>query len=194
LINGKMRTPKIYSLNKLIDWVNYKEGLTIEKKIINVEKISSTAWLSGFIDADGHFFVRTSTTGKYPKIECKFELVQRQVDHNNYNNYFFMKEIADLLITEVKSIRLTRPKPEYRVRTVSLKGNYSLINYLNQYPLFSSKYLNYTDWLEVLKFFENKEHTKLESINKIIKIKSGMNDRRTEFNWNHLNKFYNLRK
>jgi hypothetical protein len=45
-----------------------------------------------------------------------------------------------------------------------------------------------------LKYFECKEHTNLEAIKNIIKIKSGMNDRRTEFNWDHLNKFYNLYK
>lgn len=194
IINGYMKTPKIHSLNKLIDWVNNKEGLTIEKKVINKDMITSTAWLSGFIDADGHFSVRTSVLGKYPKIKCRFELTQRQVDHNKYNNYYFLKEIADLLITNVKSIRLTRSNPEYRVRTTSLKANYLLINYLKEYPLFSSKYLNYMDWLKILKYFENREHTKLESINKIIEIKKGMNDRRTEFNWDHLNKFYNLYK
>jgi len=194
LINGYMKTPKIYSLNKLIDWINKKEGLNIEKKRINTEKISSTAWLSGFIDADGHFSVRTSVIGKYPKIECRFELIQRQIDHNKYNNYSYLKEIADFLETDVKSIRVTKPNPEYRIRTTNLKANHLLINNLNEYPLFSSKYLNYMDWLNILKYFENKEHTKLESINNIIKIKAGMNDRRTEFNWDHLNKFYNLYK
>jgi len=194
LINGYMKTPKIHSLNKLIDWVNKKKGLNIEKKMINVEKISSTAWLSGFIDADGHFSVRTSVVGKYPRIECRFELSQRQIDHNNCNNYSYLKEIADFLITDVKSIRITKPNPEYRVRTTNLRANHLLINYLDEYPLFSSKYLNYIDWLKVLKYFECKEHTNLEAIKNIIKIKSGMNDRRTEFNWDHLNKFYNLYK
>jgi hypothetical protein len=194
LINGKMKTPKIHSLNKLIDWVNKKEWLNIEKKMISIGKINSSAWLSGFIDANGHFSVRTSIIRKYPKIECRFELIQRQIDHNNYDNYGFLKEIADLLLTDVKSIRLTKPHPEYRIRTTNLKANHLLTKYLNQYPLFSSKYLNYMDWLKILKYFENKEHTELESINKIIKIKSGMNDRRTDFNWDHLNKFYNLYK
>jgi len=101
--------------------------------------------LSGFIDADGHFSVRTSVVGKYPKIECRFELTQRQIDHNNYNNYSYLKEIADFLITDVKSIRITKPNPEYRVRTTNLRANHLLINYLNEYPLFSSKYLNYID-------------------------------------------------
>jgi len=72
-------------------------------------------------------------------------LTQRQKDHNNNDNYYFLKEIADNLYSDVKSIRMTKPKPEYRVRTTNLKGNYELIKYLNKYTLFSSKYLNYID-------------------------------------------------
>jgi LAGLIDADG endonuclease len=193
LINGCFKTPKISSLHKLIDWINNKYNLSIDKKEIN-NNIFNNAWLSGFIDADGHFSVRTTLNTKYPRIECKFELVQRKVDHNNNDNYYFLKKIADLLYSDVKPIRITKPHPEYRVRTTSLKGNYALIKYLDKYPLYSSKYLNYLDWLLVLNYFINKEQTKKESIEKIVKIKLRMNNRRTEFNWNHLNKFYNLYK
>jgi hypothetical protein len=69
-----------------------------------------------------------------------------------------------------------------------------LINYLNKYPLFSSKYLNYRDWVKVLKYFETKEHTKSESIKEIVNIKLNMNDKRKEFNWDHLQNFYDLHK
>ena len=90
LINGHMRTPKIYSFYKLIDWYNNQSLLGIEKKPINLENIINSSWLSGFIDADVHFSVRTSLIGKYTKIECKFELTQRQIDHNGYNNLEFL--------------------------------------------------------------------------------------------------------
>jgi hypothetical protein len=33
-------------------------------------------------------------TGKYPKIECKFELSQRQKDHLGYSNEVFLADIA----------------------------------------------------------------------------------------------------
>lgn len=194
LISGYMRTPKINTLYKLIDWLNNRFDLDIEKKGKDISNIDSNSWLAGFIDADGHFSVRTTTVSKYPKIECKFELAQRQNDHNNENNYEFLNLIANFLLTTVKKIRVDQPKPEYRVRTTSLKGNLILINYMENYPLFSSKYLNYLDWRKVLVFFENKNHTNPESIKTIIGIKSKMNNKRTEFNWDHLGKFYNLYK
>jgi len=65
-----MRTNKIFTLHKLIDWLNIKDkDLNIEKKGLNTNSLISDAWLSGFIDADGHFSVRTTESGKYPKIE-----------------------------------------------------------------------------------------------------------------------------
>nr|YP_010218703.1 LAGLIDADG endonuclease [Morchella brunnea]UBU98540.1 LAGLIDADG endonuclease [Morchella brunnea] len=108
-----MRTNKNFTLHKLIDWLNTKnkerrpspliyfhteinggEGLNIEKKGLNTNSLISDAWLSGFIEADAHFSVRATESGKYPKIECKFELTQRQIDHNNNDNLFFLEEIA----------------------------------------------------------------------------------------------------
>lgn len=192
LINGYMRTPKIYALHRLIDWLNNKLDLTIEKKGLDNSPINHNNWLAGFIDADGHFSVRTSLTSKYPKIECKFELCQRQIDHNKESNLEFLNIIAQFLLTSVKEIRMNRSNPEYRVRTTNVEGNNFLVNYLTECPLFSSKYLNYKDWTNVLEFFNKKEHTKPESIKKIVEIKSKMNNSRTEFTWDHLNNFYNL--
>jgi hypothetical protein len=69
-----------------------------------------------------------------------------------------------------------------------------LVNYLDKYPLFSSKYLNYKDWIKVLSYFEAKKNTEPDSIKAIVEIKSQMNNKRTEFNWDHLGNFYNLYK
>jgi hypothetical protein len=98
LLNGKMKTPKIAALYRLIDWVNEKPCTRLEKappilaqnsgdgpsaKIPklprNSEHLSQNAWLSGFIEAEGHFSIRTTSAQKAPfyhKVECKFELVQ----------------------------------------------------------------------------------------------------------------------
>lgn len=194
IINGYMRTPKIIALHRLIDWLNIRFDLNIEKKNKDINDITSNSWLAGFIDADGHFSVRTTLGNKYPKIECKFELSQRQIDHNNQDNFEYLNLIANFLSSTVKEIRMDKPKPEYRVRTTSLSSNLVLVSYLEKYPLFSSKYLNYKDWLKVLWYFEFKKHTEPKSIKAIIEIKLQMNNKRTEFNWDHLKNFYNLYK
>lgn len=195
LINGYMRTPKIYALWSLIDWLNNKfKNLHMNKKPLNNSLLNSNAWLSGLIDADGHFSVRATTTSKYPKVECKFELSQRKIDHKGNDNLKFLETVAIFLLTSVKSIRNNRPSSEYRVRTTSLKGNLILEDYLNSYPLFSSKFLDYKDWLKILDYFKSSSHKPTNFIKEIILIKSNMNNNRTEFNWDHLNNFYNLDK
>jgi hypothetical protein len=193
LINGKFRTPKIYALNDLIDWLNNKNStLNLIKNSFDNSPLISNSWLSGFIESDGHFSVRTTLTSRYPKIECKFELSQRQNDHNDRNNLFFLETIAKFLLTVVKSTRMDQRFPQYRLRTTNLKGNIVLENYLTLYPLFCTKYLDYKDWLLVLSYFKSKQKKDNLIINKIISIKSNMNDKRTIFNWDHLQNFYNI--
>lgn len=73
LINGKFRTPKIDQLYKLIDWMNKKHSMDITKLPLNDSPILNDSWLSGFIDADGCFYIRNSLK----QIICKFNLEQR---------------------------------------------------------------------------------------------------------------------
>ena len=56
LMNGNMRTNKVFTFYKLIDWFNLKnKDLNFEKKELNTNSLISDAWLSGFIEADAHF-------------------------------------------------------------------------------------------------------------------------------------------
>lgn len=193
LLNGNMRTPKIKLLHSLIDWLNLKfNNLNMIYKPLDISLLDSNAWLSGFIDADGHFSVRTTTTSKYPRVECRFELTQSQKDHKLQNKFLFINNLAEFLLTSVKAIREDKPKPEYKVRTTSLKGNLVLENYLNNFPLFSSKYMDYKDWIKILYYFKQGKFDHKLNIDKIIEIKSCINDKRTVFIWDHLNNFYNL--
>ena len=193
LINGNMKTPKIHSLNALIDFLNKNKGTSIEKYSISKEPLDSNPWLSGFIEADASFQVRTTLSGKYPKLECKLEISQRRLNHKGFDNIEFLTYIAEFLDTEVKKIRSDKPKPEYRVRTTNLKGNINAKNYLLKYPLFGTKHLDSLDWMVVVDMFDKKEHITIEGKEKIVKIKSGMNNYRTKFTWDHLQKFYNVK-
>jgi hypothetical protein len=64
------------------------------------------------------------------------------------------------------------------------------INYFNKYPLFTSKYLDYKDWEQVANWLINNQHLTDEGINTVELVRSRMNTKRTEFNWDHLNNFY----
>jgi len=191
LLNGNMRTPKIFSLYNLIDWLNI-ENSNLTKLPLNKAPLSHDAWLSGLIEADGHFNVRSTMTGKYPKIECKFEFSQRQKDHlgPRRGNETFLADIAEFLNTSLKNTRENTPHPQYRLRTMNLNSNLKLINYLNEYPLFGTKYLDFCNWKEIVYLFDPKFKYSQENIDKVLNLKSEMNDKRTIFILNHLNKFF----
>lgn len=195
LINGKMRTPKIKALWRLIDWLNLKDqNINLEKKPLDTGSLATNPWLSGFIEADGHFSVRTTVTEKYSKIECKFELSQRQIDHDGNSNLNWMAAVAEFISAVVKATRVDSSYPQYRVRTTSLNSNKLLENYLNSYPLFGTKYLDYKDWVQILSIFKDTKLNHKLNIDKVKSIKSNMNDGRTVFVWDHLQNFYKLDK
>lgn len=107
IINGNMKTPKIYSLYSLIDWLNFKfKEIHIPKIYLNDRPLDSNAWLSGFIEADSHFSVKSPITSKYPKVECNFELNKKQIDLKGNNNLYFLEIIAKILLSSVKAIRV----------------------------------------------------------------------------------------
>lgn len=133
-------------------------------------------------------------TEKYSKIECKFELSQRQIDHDGNSNLNWMAAVAEFISAVVKATRVDSSYPQYRVRTTSLNSNKLLENYLNSYPLFGTKYLDYKDWVQILSIFKDTKLNHKLNIDKVKSIKSNMNDGRTVFVWDHLQNFYKLDK
>lgn len=193
IINGNMKTPKIHCLYNLIDFLNQVKQSNIEKKPINNSSLDNSAWLSGFIEAHAYFQVRTTLLQKYPRYECKLEICQRRIHHKGYDNLYFLKEIAIMFDTTVKETRSSSSNPEYRVRTVNVKGNLNVQNYLINYPLFGSKHLDSISWMNILDLFVKGEHKTQAGKAKIVEVKSTMNDRRTLFTWDHLQNFYSLK-
>ena len=194
LLNGNMRTSKIHCLYRLIDWLNYKNNeLNLIKKQLDSSPIDLNAWLSGFIDADGSFSIFLNKNS----IRIRFSLTQSSKNKFGISNEAIMNIIAEYLEVKVSTIqRKVSPNSiELTVKTQSIKSNDNLINYLTKYPLWSSNFLNYSDWLIALDLFKKVYKTKNKSeevFNEIKKIKGEMNDKRVKFTWDHLKQFYNL--
>lgn len=80
--------------------------------------------------------------------------------------------------------------PQFNITTSNNVSNDILIDYLTSYPLFTSKYLNYLDWLHAYQLVNEKKHKNPKIYNEIRMLKSNMNKNRKIFLWEHLNKFY----
>ena len=185
LINGKLRGPKYFQYCLLLNFINNRNpelNLTAEK--LDQSYLSSNSWLTGFIEADGSFQVRTSLDSKIKRLQLSFELSQVRVTKYGYSMNDLMLSIAQFLNVNVNEIRSDRKHPQYRIRTSSIKTNLILSKYLDRFNLQGKKYLDYQDWKSILHYFE--EGTFKENSSKIVEIKNGMNQRRIEYNWNHL--------
>lgn len=195
IINGYMRTPKYIKLIELINYMNNKYNLNINILSMDNSSLDSNAWLSGFIEADASFGIRHTQGDKVIISKTFMRLSQSKLDFWGIDKIYIMQKIANLFLTDVKYLERNRTKrysKEYIVRSTSLKSNLAVIKYLDKYPLFSSKYLDYLDWKEIVLLFNPKLRHTINNIELIKKNKNNMNNNRTYFNWDHLNKFYTI--
>ena len=212
LLNGKMRTPKIEALFRLIDWLNAKSSGFRNVKLANQPKIlklgldssslGNNAWLSGFIEGDGHFYCGfdLNADGLATQVKCYMTISQKQLykansDKLKYNsNFNFMESIKNFLdvktVNEIKRIKKNYIEAAYLVKVLKKSSCQALINYLNNYPLFSSKYQDFLDWHKAYLIKISRKNITQSGTHELISVKNSMNTKRTQFNWDSLNKFY----
>lgn len=193
LINGKLRTPKAYQIDHIIDWLNTNHNAQINKFPICNQPLSADAWLAGFIDADGYFYVKHSLQTKttYKQVLCSFSIEQRTTypkTGQSYENIF--NQIAKFLLVKLRIRKHNNTTNSYYlVAMTSAKSKSILRTYLDQYPLLSSKLLDYRDWCSVDNLIIKKQHNTKEAEKTINQLKLSMNSYRTYFNWGHLDHY-----
>jgi LAGLIDADG endonuclease len=192
LINGKLRTPKINGLYKMIDFLKLK-GVNIEKLPIDNSSLIGNAWLTGFIDADGHFAIKGFTQNVRTYIGIQFIIAQRVKDISGKSLEEIMQKIAKFLLVKLHRNIINKKYEEFRINTSNYDSNKILINYLNTFPLLSSKYLDFKDWEIANYVYVNKLHKDLAQYERIRLLKFNMNKGRILFTWSHHSQtIYNL--
>lgn len=189
LLSGYLRTPKIHRFNQMISWMNAKHNTDIVLTKVDTSNILKNAWLSGFIDADGSFDIRVSLVSNGAlknRIAARLRIDQRMLDPQTQDSYFdIMSSIATALGVTLKTI-VRRHGEYYHISATSAKARHIIASYFSQYPLFTSKYLNYLDWLACHKLIESNQHTTVTGQEQALKLQNGMNSTRTYYNWDHL--------
>ena len=204
LINGYMRTPKIEALHRAIKWYNDFYNMSIEPLGLDQSPIDSNAWLAGFTDGDGNFSINLIDRKKKgvvttKRVQAFFRIELRQTYHRHVSveqggtSYFNILSI----IARYLGVNLYSRSREqndkifysYMVISYSIQSHTKVIDYLDRYPLYSSKYLAYKDWkhvIEQLKLRAGKSLTAKEVL-EINKVKAQFNKKRTKFDFSHLN-------
>ena len=165
--------------------------MDISKFPINNSPLGSNSWLTGFLDADGGFYIR------YPKnILCKFHLEQRMIYPKTKESYLPILSQVSLFFNVKLTIRKRfNYKNSYYIIRVENKNSIKIfIFYLKKYPLLSSKHLDFLEWEKSFCVIVDKLHNTEQGKeiiwfakkNKKKTKKNNMNDKRNYFNWDHL--------
>lgn len=182
-VNGKFRTPKINSLHAMIDYLNAK-GLDVIKLPLDCSELNSNAWLAGFIDADGHFAIKGFTSNPKTYLAFHFQLSQRKNKSGEHLTKS-MLNLADFLEVKLSNRIFSGKFVQLVVNTSNLASNKILIQYLANYPLLSSKHLDFKDWETGYNMYVKKLHKDPVNFPIIKALKANMNSKRSHFNWDH---------
>jgi hypothetical protein len=113
--------------------------------------ITSNSWLS-FIDADGSFYFNFKLNKDGLPIDLLYYMVLTQRQEYSKDSYVgksylpVLQTIADCLSTKVTSIERVKAsytERAYQVKTDKKDSKGLLLQYLDKYPLFSSKNFQY---------------------------------------------------
>ena len=129
-------------------------------------------WLAGFTSAEGSFMIRVLNSPNHKlnkKIQLEFNLSQHARDEE------LMRGIANYF--NAGSVSLNRNAFVFRVVNFSELTEIILPFFIN-YPIQGIKYFDYLDFLKAVEIIKDKNHLTLEGLEKIQKIKNGMNSRR----------------
>lgn len=212
-VNGHLRTAKHETLRQAFEIYKTYHDVDVQILPLNTTDILGDAWFAGFSEGDSSFQMELARGRKNPNtVVIRPVYVLEVSEHYEKNtpeyqalrdNRIFMSLLAEVFgVTLYNYFRV--PLKEGYNATSSIKfyvkryDNISqIIKYFTDYPLFSSKYLNYLDWKAAydLKIKTKNEGSRLVTIYPQIEaIKNGINSKRTteSLSWDHLNNFYSM--
>lgn len=201
-INGYLRTPKFNDFYKLINFIK-TQTKHVEFEVLPLDDtspIDSSAWLSGFSDADSNFSISiTNRRSNKKRIQISFRIEVKQYYKKpfilkNSENYSSFVPICNTIASHfgLGFYHRTRHNKHHLIliASTSLESNSKVINYFEKFPLFSSKYLDYVNWKSIYMLQKKKLHLTAEGLQTCEEIKKNHNKTRHTFNWDHLANFF----
>jgi len=195
LLNGHLRTPKHDALCRLVDWYRSADPLyQVECLPIDLSPLYTNAWLAGFADADGSFYVYATPK----RVSVSFELVQSRVDHALIDRYLpIMQAIATFLLSKLGITLATNLSgsisKRMRARNTALAGAGVAAAYFTRFPLLTSKHLDFVAWRSVYARILVRQAKDGEGLTDVQALKESTNSKRKVFTWDHLKTLYTRR-
>ena len=120
---------------------------------------------------------------KKRKVGCRLRIQQRMNDPITNESYEpLFNDIAQFLGVNLLVVSRNTGNQYFSLEAKSRESISLITNYFNTYPLFSSKYRDFLDWEIVVNFIIHQTHYDSENCDLIEKLKSGMNNNRSNIN------------
>lgn len=143
--------------------------------------------MTGFTDAEGSFGINTTTTAsdklkvslqyKVTQLASSEKVLHDMVDYFKTGNVHIDNRSTGTLKYQVQDLVSIRKK---------------ILPHFEQYPLQTSKALDYKDWSKAVELLSNKEHYHAEGKQLLFDIKQSMNNARPKVErWEYLNSLRN---
>ena len=143
--------------------------IPVERPSVDDILIRDPYWLAGFTSGEGCFMVGVRKDNNYSigfQVELVFILTQHSRDEQ------LMNSLTEYL--NCGNLHKKREVFEYRIRKFSDLTE-KVIPLFNKYPVIGVKSKDFADFCRVAELMKNKAHLTKEGLNKIRKIKAGMN-------------------
>lgn len=160
-------------------------------KVADDSPLDSNYWLAGFIDADGSFQIRQKggRGGRDPvkrRVELRFTL-EEQKFHKRTGESFepLLSKIASFLQVNLNTSRHNL-REYWSIESTATGKLQRLVNYLERYPLLTSKYNSYQLWLEAFYLMRERLHLTERGLSEILYIKKNIKSKQSLSLWNYL--------
>jgi hypothetical protein len=199
LMNGHIRSPKIYQFNMLIDYLNviFLQA-NLVKHSVDTTPFLDNYWLAGFIEADGGFKIRYSQGGiNYASAQTGHKTKQRiglsfKIEQRKFHKLTgipfegLMFDIAQFLNVKLTTSIHNKNMEYWCIEVASFKRMHIIVDYLNVFPLLSSKRNDFEAFKGAFGMIMSNKHLTAEGKLAILKLKNSMNKKRTVFDWSHI--------
>jgi len=147
---------------------------TVSRPIVDKQQIRDSNWILGFTDGEGCF---TILINKSKSTKSGFQVILRFKLTQSIRDSFLMESLVDYFNCGNYNPRLDMQACDFVVSKLSDINN-KIIPFFNNYNLQSKKYLDFQNFQEIVEIVNQKGHFTDLGLEKIRKIKSGMNKNR----------------
>jgi len=201
LVSPWLRTPKLGRLNAVITWLEANKNIKLSYITPCTTSLLQDAWLAGFLDADGNFYVRVTlthsdrelvssvgsglnldfpdTNPKKSRAGIRIRIEQRIFDG------FSNGPIVDSINAIAKALHVNKilttqhnGRSYWSVEATSLVSTTVLFEYLDRFPLITAKRFDSLDAKNAFLLITRNGHTTTAGRARILTIQYGINRRR----------------